>query len=66
MISVCLQLQLTPNGLILMTYLGAIVLFVVKNGCLYVMFLLFLIKIHKFADIRQYDGMWKYMRNYSI
>ena len=33
-----------------MTDWGSIVLFVVKNGCLYVISLRFLIKIHKFVD----------------
>ena len=49
-----------------MTDWGSIVLFVVKNGCLYVISLRFLIKIHKFADnssIWQHVG---YMRNKSI
>ena len=49
-----------------MTDWGSIVLFVVKNGCLYVISLRFLIKIHKFVDnssIWQHVG---YMRNKSI
>ena len=49
-----------------MTDWGSIVLFIVKNGCLYVISLRFLIKIHKFVDnssIWQHVG---YMRNKSI